>query len=146
MPGGSLGRRTAFRSLLYGIPRFRPVDRPNPRRWGASRGHRPLQKQSSEYVGTALLGYLVAWRDRNGPESGCTAFHLAHKVPGLRTQRQERVQEILGLLEVQRLVRSVAADRLTVYLATDQGHQWYRETARRFYSVFGPVYGSESLP
>jgi hypothetical protein len=96
-------------------------------------------------VGLVLLGYLVKWRDVNGPGNGCTAFHLAHKVPGLRTQRQERVQDILRLLEISKLVRSTVSDRVTIYEATDEGGKWYSEVGVRFYSVFESLYKKSEL-
>lgn len=100
----------------------------------------PLGKQPPEYVGYVLLGYLVKWQQDNGDGSGCTAFHLAHRTPGLRTQRQERVQEILALLEAQRFVKSTNSERTTIYQATESGRVWYSETAKKFYSVFERLY------
>ena len=99
-----------------------------------------LGKQPSEYVGYVLLGYLVQWRQDHGADQGCTPFHLAHRVPGLKTQRQARVQEILALFETKKFVRATVADRVTIYVATDEGVKWYTETATRFYSVFERLY------
>lgn len=114
-------------------------------RGGGRRRDEPLQRQPPEYVGYVLLGYLVAWQRDHGTGKGCTAFHLSHKVPGLKTQRPERVQEILGLLEVQKLVQSVASENFTIYVATPEGQQWYLGTGKSFYAVFEKLYKRSEL-
>ena len=114
-------------------------------RAGSSRRDEPLGRQPPEYVGYVLLGYLVAWQRDHGPGKGCTAFHLSHRVPGLKTQRQERVQEILRLLEIKRLVQSAASENFTIYVATSEGQKWYLETAKGFYAVFERLYKPPDL-
>lgn len=114
---------------------------------GQSEWSRPLERQSKEYVGCAVLAYLVRLRqsERDGHEDGRTAFHLCHKVPGLKTQRHERLEEVLQLLVIKRLVSARTTETSTIYRATDEGVRWYLQTAQEFYRVFMPVYKRHDL-
>jgi hypothetical protein len=131
--------------LLYHRTQFKHWVEVGTIRAGSSRREEPLGRQPPEYVGYVLLGYLVAWQRDHGPGTGCTAFHLSHRVPGLKTQRQERVQEILGLLEIKKLVQSAASENFTIYVATPDGQKWYLETAKGFYAVFERLYKPSEL-
>ena len=96
------------------------------------------EKHSSEFVGYLVMGHLVDYYDRH--LGGCTPFHLTTKVPELNSQRQERVQELLELLAIRGYVRVTRSERVSIYEATPDGAQWYKEKARGFYSVFGRLY------
>lgn len=121
------------------------MDRGSAHGFGARHRDEPLGRQPPEYVGYVLLGYLVAYQRDHGLGSGCTAFHLSHRVPGLKTQRQERVQEILGLLERQKLVQSTVSEHFTIYVPTKEGVNWYLQTAKGFYAVFERLYKKPEL-
>jgi len=123
------------------------VAEPRPRSREPTNWGRPLERQSKEFVGCTVLEYLVKLRgsEREGEEAGRTAFHLCHKVPGLKTQRQERLEEVLKLLVIKRLVSSRTTENTTVYRATDEGVRWYTQTAQEFYRVFMPVYKKSDL-
>jgi hypothetical protein len=88
-----------------------------------------------------LMDYLVSRLDNE--EAGCTPFHLATRVPKLRTQRQERIQMILTRFEANGFVKATHSDRMTIFEATIVGATWYRETARKFYEPFGLRFGEE---
>lgn len=109
--------------------------------------NRPLERQSKEFVGCTVLEYLVRIRatEREGREEERTAFHLCHKVPGLKTQNQERLEEILGLLVTKKMLSVRTTGSSTVYRATDEGVKWYTQTAQEFYKVFMPVYKKSDL-
>ncbi len=64
--------------------------------------HRPLERQSREYVGVAIMGYLVHLREQpeEGFEVGVSPYTIMRKVPDLNTQKQDRVEYILELLEL----------------------------------------------
>jgi hypothetical protein len=98
-------------------------------------------------VGCTVLEYLVKLRaeERDGREEERTAFHLCHKVPGLKTQNQERLEEVLQLLVIKKLVSVRTTGSSTVYRATDDGVRWYTQTAMDFYKVFMPVYRKPDL-
>lgn len=86
------------------------------------------------------MGYLVDLFDRH--QGGCTPFHLTTKVPQLNTQRQERIQQLLGLLVERGYVRAAHSTRVSIYEATQEGAQWYKESARKFYAVFQSLYAA----
>ena len=87
------------------------------------------------------MGYLVARRESREP--GCSPFHLTTRVPQLKSQRQDRIQHILDLLEGGGLVRSIAYEHATYYEVTDEGLAWYKESAKRFFMPFLTMYQSE---
>ena len=84
------------------------------------------------------MGYLVLRRE--GGEPGCSPFHLATRVPQLKSQRQDRVQLVLDLLEDGGLVRVQSYDRASYYEATDAGVDWYKTSAKRFFDPFMSMY------
>ena len=99
---------------------------------------RRAQRQSNEYVGFVIMGYLVVKRERG--EEGCSPFHLATRVPQLNGQRQERIQQILDLLEEGGLVGARTYPRATYYEVTDQGMEWYKRSAKAFFEPFLAMY------
>lgn len=84
------------------------------------------------------MGYLVLRRESG--ESGCSPFHLATRVMQLKSQRQDRIQRILDLLEEGGLVVAQSYERASYYAATDEGVSWYKTSAKRFFEPFLLMY------
>ncbi len=132
------------RSLSFFIrPGFsRCMDRSGTGRGLRRKSRRPLERQSSEYVGFAIMGYLVHLKEQpeEGFEVGVSPYTIMRKVRQLNTQKQDRVEYILELLERNRLVRSKSAQRARYYEITDDGMEWYKKTAKAFYGPFLEMY------
>ena len=91
-------------------------------------------RQSDHYVAYLVMGYLVR-RKENG-ERGCAPFHLTTRIPNLRTQRQDRIQDILDLMENSGYVKASKYPRATYYEITDKGMEWYKTAAKLFFAPF----------
>jgi hypothetical protein len=109
----------------------------------AKAGRRPgagsdlTQRSSEHFVGFMIMAHLVNRFDHH--EAGCTPFHLSTRVPGLRTQRQERIQALLDRFETQGFVKATHSDRMTIYDCTAAGAAWYKGAALKFMEPFlGP--------
>lgn len=103
----------------------------------------PKRQLSDEYVAFAVLELLVL-RHESG-QSGCSAYYLMHHAPKLRTtQRQQRIDHILGLLEESGIVESQSYEKATYYSVTAEGVSWYKEVMKGFYSVLGQIYERSS--
>jgi len=104
------------------------------------------ERQPTIVVAFEVMGYLVRKRENPPPageEVGCSAFHLS-KIPSLGTQRQERIQFILGLLEKQKYVFARTYPRATYYEATAEGAAWYNQNAVKAYAPFRSMYQRRS--
>lgn len=88
------------------------------------------------------MGYLVHLREQpeEGFEVGVSPYTIMRRVRQLNTQKQDRVEYILELLEKNRLVHSKAAQRARYYEITDDGLEWYKKTAKAFYAPFLEMY------
>jgi hypothetical protein len=95
---------------------------------------RPGLRSSDQFVGFMIMAHLVERFDHH--EAGCTPFHLSTRVQGLRTQRQERIQELLDRFETHGFVRAAHSDRMTIYECTSSGAAWYKEAAMKFMAPF----------
>lgn len=102
------------------------------------RQNRQVKRQSDEHVAYLLMGYLV--RRKESHQAGCTAFHLTTRVPGLQTQRQPRVQELLNLLVERGYVLRAEYDKATYYEVTEAGSTWYKESMKKVFEVFERLY------
>ena len=93
---------------------------------------------SDERVASIIVDYLVVRREEKKP--GCTAYDITKKAPKLTTtQRQQRIDAILGILERQGLVKCEAYERARYYSITDRGMEWYKTIVKQFYEVLGPL-------
>jgi DNA-binding PadR family transcriptional regulator len=88
-------------------------------------------RQSFEYTVLAILEHFVR-HEALGP---VTKYHVMNRVPGLATQRQDRVSEILDLL-VQRGWVSLEKQEsgIAVYKITAEGRVEYDKWIRQFLS------------
>jgi hypothetical protein len=118
------------------------VDRSDTRREVGKKPRRPLERQSNEYVGFAITGCLVFLKEHpeKGFEVGISPYAIMRKVPQLNTQKQDRVEYILDLLERNGLVRSKSSQHARYYEITEDGMEWYKKAAKAFYKPFLEIY------
>ena len=121
---------------------FRCVNRSGEGRELRRKSRRPLERQGPEYVGFAIVGYLVQLREQpeEGFEVGISPYAIMRNVRQLNTQKQDRVEYILELLETNGLVHSKSAQRARYYEITDAGMEWYKKAAKAFYKPFLGLY------
>ncbi len=94
---------------------------------------------SGERLAHVVLDYLVLRRENHSP--GCTAYDIARNAPKLTTtQRQQRIEAILSLLEKQGLVHAERYEKASYYSITDYGMDWYKTIAKAFWAVLEPIY------
>jgi predicted transcriptional regulator len=84
---------------------------------------------SSEYTMLSILEYLCI-NSLNGPIS---KYHVLTKVPGIKRQRQDRVSEIMNMLEENGLIESIkTSSESTFYHVTDKGICAYSKWVKDF--------------
>jgi len=88
-------------------------------------------RQSFEFTVLVILEYFV----RHEPLGPVTKYHVMNRIPGLPSQRQDRVSAILDLL-VQRgwLAMESKQENAPVYRITEQGKLEYNKWAKDFLS------------
>lgn len=92
---------------------------------------RPKDRQSFEYTVLAILEYFVR-HEGLGP---LTKYHVMNRVPGLATQRQDRISEILDLLVTRGWISLEKEERgNAVYKITPEGRDEYQKWIREFLS------------
>lgn len=88
-------------------------------------------RQSFEYTVLAILEYFVR-HESLGP---VTKYHVMNRVPGLPTQRQDRVSEIMDLLVLRGWVSLEKQESgSAVYKITAEGKIEYDKWVREFLS------------
>jgi DNA-binding PadR family transcriptional regulator len=85
-------------------------------------------RQSFEFTILAILEYLV----RQEPIGPVTKYHLMNRVPGIPSQRQDRVSAILDLLVQRGWVTAEAKDNTVAYLITHAGKTEYDKWVKQF--------------
>jgi predicted transcriptional regulator len=84
---------------------------------------------SSEYTMLSILEYLCI-NSLNGPIS---KYHVLTKVPGIKRQRQDRVSEIMNILEENGLIESIkTSSESTFYHVTNKGVNAYSKWVKDF--------------
>jgi len=92
---------------------------------------KPKDRQSFEYTVLAILEYFVR-HEVLGP---VTKYHVMNRVPGLATQRQDRISEILDLLVLRGWVSFEKLESgNAVYKITPVGKLEYDKWVREFLS------------
>ena len=86
------------------------------------------ERQSFEFTILAILEYLV----HQEPAGPVTKYHLMNRVPGLPSQRQDRVSTILELLVQRGWVRAQSNENAVAYLITPAGKTEYDKWAKQF--------------
>ncbi len=77
----------------------------------------------------SILEYLCI-NSLNGPIS---KYHVLTKVPGIKQQRQDRVSEIMNILEENGLIESIkTSSESTFYHVTDKGVNAYSKWVKDF--------------
>jgi predicted transcriptional regulator len=95
---------------------------------------------SSEYTMLSILEYLCI-NSLNGPIS---KYHVLTKVPGIKRQRQDRVSEIMNILEENGLIESIrTSSESTFYQATDKGVSAYSKWVKDFLDFTRLTYKAE---
>jgi DNA-binding PadR family transcriptional regulator len=109
---------------------------------GAVPGLRPSRRKrqlSDERVASMVIDYLVIRHEGGMP--GCSAYDITKNAPKLSTtQRQQRIEQILDLLERQKMVQCAHYEKASYYTITEQGLQWYKTIAKAFYEVLDSLY------
>jgi hypothetical protein len=93
-------------------------------------GRKDKQRFSSEYTMLSILEYLCM-NSLTGPIS---KYHIITKVPGIKQQRQDRIAEILGILEEHAFIESIKTSEFTFYKATEKGYDAYSKWVKDFLS------------
>ena len=92
---------------------------------------KPKDRQSFEYTVLAILEYFV----RHESLGSVTKYHVMNRVPGLATQRQDRVSEILDLLVTRGWISLEKREGgNVVYRITSEGRDEYQKWIREFLS------------
>ena len=78
----------------------------------------------------SILEYLCM-NSLTGPIS---KYHIITKVPGIKQQRQDRITEILGILEEHDFIESIKTSEFTFYKATEKGYNAYSKWVKDFLS------------
>jgi hypothetical protein len=118
------------------------VDRSGIGRERRKKPRHPLERQSNEYVAFAITGFLVHLREHpeEGFEVGISPYAIMRKVSEINTQKQDRVEFILELLERNGLIHSKSSQQARYYEITDDGMEWYKKVAKAFYKPFLEIY------
>ena len=85
-------------------------------------------RQSFEFTILAILEYLVR-QETIGP---VTKYHLMNRVPGLPSQRQDRVSTILDLLVQRKWISEEPKDDTVAYVITKDGKSEYDKWVKQF--------------
>jgi hypothetical protein len=70
----------------------------------------------------------------NSSAGPISKYHITTKVPGIRQQRQDRISEILGILEEHGFVESIKTSESTFYKTTEKGVNAYSKWIKDFLS------------
>lgn len=92
---------------------------------------RDKQRFSSEYTMLSILEYLYI----NSSAGPISKYHITTKVPGIKQQRQDRISEILGILEEHGFIESIkTSSESTFYKTTEKGSNAYSKWVKDFLS------------
>ena len=84
---------------------------------------------SSEYTMLSILEYLCM-KSHDGPIS---KYHIITKIRGIKQQRQDKVSEILGILEEHGFIESTkTSSESTFYNITEKGNNAYYKWVKDF--------------
>jgi hypothetical protein len=86
------------------------------------------QRLSDEIIGMKILRYLVQRRENN--EGACTAHHLSKIRDIHKSQRQQRIEDILNLFCKGEYVRSYITSAGTMYEITETGIEFFKGSGR----------------
>jgi len=86
------------------------------------------ERQSFEFTILAILEYLV----HQEPAGAVTKYHLMNRIPGLPSQRQDRVSAILDLLVQRGWITAQSNENTVVYIITPAGKLEYDKWAKQF--------------
>ena len=85
---------------------------------------------SSEYTMFSILEYLCI----NSLNSPISKYHILTKVPRIKQQRQDRISDILDILEGNGFIESIKTTESTFYKSTDKGKDVYVKWVKNFLS------------
>jgi DNA-binding PadR family transcriptional regulator len=87
------------------------------------------QRFSSEYTMLSILEYLCM----NSLSGHISKYHIITKVPGIKQQRQDRISEILSILEENGFIESIkTSSEFTFYRTTEKGNNAYSKWVKDF--------------
>lgn len=90
---------------------------------------RDKQRFSSEYTMLSILEYLCM----NSLTGAISKYHIITKIPGIKQQRQDRISEILGILEEHGFIESMkTSSESTFYKITEKGANAYYKWVKDF--------------
>lgn len=90
---------------------------------------RDKQRFSSEYTMLSILEYLCM----NSLTGAISKYHIITKIPGIKQQRQDRISEILGILEEHGFIESIkTSSESTFYKITEKGANAYYKWVKDF--------------
>ena len=87
-------------------------------------------RQSFEFTVLVILEYFVR-HEALGPVS---KYHVMNRIPGLPSQRQDRVSSILDLLVQRGWVSAEEGDSVFAYKITELGKEEYNKWVKEFLS------------
>ncbi|HXS60341.1 MAG TPA: hypothetical protein VN703_05960 [Candidatus Sulfopaludibacter sp.] len=91
---------------------------------------------SSEYTMFSILEYLCI----NSFNSPISKYHILTKIPSIKQQRQDRISDILKVLEGNGFIESIKTTESTFYKSTDKGNDAYVKWVKNFLSFVRSSY------
>lgn len=76
----------------------------------------------------SILEYLCI----NSLNAPISKYHILTKIPGIKQQRQDRISEILDILEGNGFIESIKTSESTFYKSTEHGNDAYSKWVKNF--------------
>ncbi len=84
----------------------------------------------------SILEYLCI----NSFNSPVSKYHILTKIPNIKQQRQDRISDILKVLEENGFIESIKTTESTFYKSTDKGNEAYVKWVKNFLSFVRSSY------
>jgi predicted transcriptional regulator len=91
-------------------------------------GFKRKRRLSPEYTILSILEYLCI----SSKDIPISKYHIINKLPGIRQQRSDRINDIMDELEKNGLVESIKTSNSTFYKITEKGIDSYYKWIKSF--------------
>jgi predicted transcriptional regulator len=91
-------------------------------------GFKRKRRLSPEYTILSILEYLCI----SSKDIPISKYHIINKLPGIRQQRSDRINDIMDELEKNGLVESIKTSNSTFYKITEKGIDLYYKWIKSF--------------
>lgn len=86
------------------------------------------RRLSPEYTILSILEYLCI----SSKDTPVSKYHIINKLPGIKQQRSDRINDLMEELENSGLVQSFKASNSTFYKITENGREAYYKWIKSF--------------